>query len=215
VGLIFDSCIWVGIASRQVEPQSVIAAAGDEPVFTSVISLGELSFGVQSCPDPAERALRAAYLRQVESRPALDVSKHTAAAFGVLAAAVKQSGRSPRPRYNDLWIAAQAIEHGYALLTLNLSDFAGLPGLRCVTPYLVFEKDIYFRPENNDAIIWGEAGIKRFCLIIPRKFLVDKYELQKHFDDLGAKEIIQNHWLVFEKLAQAAHEAGESKLILG
>ena len=80
-----------------------------------------------------ERAVRSAYLRQVESRPILDVSKYTAAAFGVLAAAVKQGGRSPRPRYNDLWIAAQAIEHGYALLTLNASDFGSLPGLRLVT----------------------------------------------------------------------------------
>jgi len=132
--MIFDSCIWIGLAAGQVETQSVIAAAGEAPIFTSVISLGELSFGVEACNDPAERAVRAAYLRQVESRPALEVSKHTAAAFGVLAAAVKQSGRSPRPRYNDLWIAAQAIEHGYALLTLNPSDFAGLPGLQCVTP---------------------------------------------------------------------------------
>ena len=77
--------------------------------------------------------MRATYLRQVESRPTLGVSKHTAAAFGVLAAAVKQAGQSPRPRYNDLWIAAQAIEHGYALLTLNPTDFADLPGLRLVT----------------------------------------------------------------------------------
>ena len=101
-------------------------------MFTSAISLGELSFGVQACTDPTERALRAAYFRQVESRPTLDVSRHTAAAFGVLAAALKHSGRSPRPRYNDLWIAAQAIEHGYALLTLNVDDFAELPGLRLV-----------------------------------------------------------------------------------
>ena len=98
-----------------------------------MISLGELAFGVEACVDPAERAMRATYLRQVESRPTLGVSKHTAAAFGVLAATVKQAGRSPRPRYNDLWIAAQAIEHGYALLTLNPTDFAGLPGLRLVT----------------------------------------------------------------------------------
>jgi predicted nucleic acid-binding protein len=70
----------------------------------------------------------------VESRPVLSVSKDTAAAFGVLAAAVKQSGKSPRPRYNDLWIAAQAIEHAYTLMTLNLDDFAGLPGLHCVSP---------------------------------------------------------------------------------
>lgn len=133
MGMIFDSCIWVALASNQVDRQAVIDAAGDAPVFTSTISLGELSYGVHSCADPAERALRAAYLRQVETRPALGVSKHTAAAFGVLAAAVKQAGRSPRPRYNDLWIAAQAIEHGHLLLTLNASDFAGLPGLQLAT----------------------------------------------------------------------------------
>jgi predicted nucleic acid-binding protein len=132
--MIFDRCIWVGLAAGQVDPGAVIAAAGEAPVFSSVISLGELAFGVEACADPAERAMRAAYLRQVERRPTLGVSKHTAAAFGVLAAAVKQAGRSPRPRYNDLWIAAQAIEHGYALLTLNATDFAGLPGLRLVTP---------------------------------------------------------------------------------
>ena len=139
MGIIFDSCIWVGLASNQLDRQLVIDAAGEAPVFTSVISLGELNFGVHSCSDPSERALRAAYLRQVESRPALGVTSHTAAAFGVLAAAVKQAGRSPRPRYNDLWIAAQAIEHGYALLTLNAADFAGLPGLKLVmvTPKLV------------------------------------------------------------------------------
>ena len=130
--MIFDSCVWVALAAGQVERQAVIAAANDAPIFTSVISLGELNFGVESCADPAERAVRAAYLRQVESRPILEVSKQTAAAFGVLAAAVKQSGRSPRPRYNDLWISAQAIEHGYALMTLNASDFANLPGLRLV-----------------------------------------------------------------------------------
>jgi len=133
MGMIFDSCIWVGLAANQVDRQALIDAAGEAPVFTSTISLGELNFGVQSCTDPTERAMRAAYLRQVESRPAIGVSKHTAAAFGVLAAAVKQAGRSPRPRYNDLWIAAQAIEHGYVLLTLNTHDFVDLPGLRLAT----------------------------------------------------------------------------------
>ncbi len=77
--------------------------------------------------------MRAAYLRQIEKRPTLEISRHTAAAFGMLAAAVKQAGRSPRPHYNDLWIATQAIEHGHALLTLNATDFADLPGLRLIT----------------------------------------------------------------------------------
>ena len=131
--MIFDSCIWVGLASGQIDREIVTTAAGGMAVFTSVISVGELSFGVEACTNPAERAMRAAYLRQVESRPVLEVSRYTAAAFGLLAAAVKQAGRSPRPRYNDLWIAAQAIENGYALLTLNARDFADLPGLHLIT----------------------------------------------------------------------------------
>lgn len=130
MGVIFDSCIWIGLATGQLDAQTIEKTCGNSPVYTSSISLGELTFGVEACRDPAERALRAAYLRQVEARPALDVGKNTAAAFGVLAAALKLSGRSPRPRYNDLWIAAQAIEHGYALLTVNAADFAELPGLR-------------------------------------------------------------------------------------
>jgi hypothetical protein len=69
-------------------------------------------------------------MRQLEIRPTLEITNQTAASFGVLAASVKQSGRSPRPRYNDLWLAAQAIEHGYELLTLNIKDFVDLPGLR-------------------------------------------------------------------------------------
>lgn len=133
MGMIFDSCIWVSLASNQLDTRAVVEAAGDLPVFTSAISIGELSFGVHSCADATVRSMRAAYLRQVESRPVLEVSKHTAAAFGILAAAVKQSGRSTRARYNDLWIAAQAIEHGYILLTLNKGDFADLPGLRVAT----------------------------------------------------------------------------------
>jgi predicted nucleic acid-binding protein len=123
----------VGLAAGQVDRGAIVAATGEQPVFASVISLGELAYGVESCADPSERAARAASLRQVEARPALAVTRDTAAAFGVLAAAVRQAGRSPRPRYNDLWIAAQAIELGYALLTLNPADFAGLPGLRLMT----------------------------------------------------------------------------------
>lgn len=127
--MILDSCIWVGLASGQVTQAEVIGSTGNARVYTSVITLGELAFGVHACAEPATRALRAAWLRQIESRPTLPVTPHTAAAFGVLAAAVKLAGRSPRPRCNDLWIAAQAIEHSHTLLTLNTADFTDLPGL--------------------------------------------------------------------------------------
>ena len=134
MGVILDSCIWVGVAAGELAARDVIAQAGQAPVFISAVSLGEFAFGVHACTDLAERARRAAYLRQLEQRPVLDLTRHTAAAFGVLAAAVKQAGRSPRPRYNDLWIAAQAVEHGYPLMTLNVADFADLPGVALLTP---------------------------------------------------------------------------------
>lgn len=133
MGIIFDTCIWVGLASGQLAHRVVIDAAGDSPVMLSAISLGKLSFGVEICTDSVERAKRAAFLKQVENRASLDVTERTASVFGIVAAAVKQSGRSQRPRYNDLWIAAQAIEHGYPLLTLNAKDFSAIPGLHLIT----------------------------------------------------------------------------------
>ena len=132
--MIFDTSIWVGLASGQTPSQAVLKVAGDEQVYISAISLGELSFGVESCLDPAMRMLRTRYLRNLEQRPVLDVSSFTAPVFGILAAFMKQSGRSPRTRVNDLWIAAQAIENDYALLTANPRDFEGLPGLRVACP---------------------------------------------------------------------------------
>ncbi len=128
--MIFDTSIWVGLATSQISGQAVQQATGDESVYISAISLGELSFGVESCTDPATRMVRLRSLRRLEQRPVLDVSSLTASAFGILAAFMKQSGRSPRTRVNDLWIAAQAIENDYALLTTNIKDFEGLPGLR-------------------------------------------------------------------------------------
>ena len=131
MGVIVDSCVWVALGAGDLDPQRVIDATGEEPIFLSAITLGELSFGVEVCTDPSQRAaLRASFLRQLESRPTLAVTRRTAAAFGVLAASMKRSGRPPRPRYNDLWLAAQAIESGYALLTSNPKDFTRLPGLR-------------------------------------------------------------------------------------
>lgn len=134
MGMIFDTSIWVGLASGQMSSQAILKAAGAEDVYISVISLGELSFGVESCTDPAARMHRTRYLRSLQQRPVLDVSSLTASAFGILAAFMKQSGRSPRTRVNDLWIAAQALENDYALLTANLKDFDSLPGLRVACP---------------------------------------------------------------------------------
>ena len=47
MGVILDSCVWVGLSSGQVAKEAVVSAAGDATVFTSVITMGELAFGVE------------------------------------------------------------------------------------------------------------------------------------------------------------------------
>lgn len=132
MGVILDSCIWIGLSTRQFSFSAVVAATQNASLTTSVITLGELHFGVQSCVDPAERAIRSVYLKRIEAGPILQLTPLSAAAFGVLSASEKLAGRSPKPRYNDLWIAAQAIEHGFALLTLNANDFSSLAGVKLI-----------------------------------------------------------------------------------
>ena len=133
MGVILDTCVWIECMASRLSVEDVVRVCHEQPVFLSVISLGELHFGVEACADPALRARRYTQLRKLNNRPILPVTADTAAGFGVLAAAVRQTCRSPRPRYNDLWIAAQAVENDYALLTLNPGDFAGLPGLQLMT----------------------------------------------------------------------------------
>jgi len=132
MGIIFDTSIWIGLTEEKISEEVASGAAGEQQVFISVISLGELNFGVESVSDMAIRMHRRRAMNTLEEMPVLDVTAQTANAFGMLAAFMKQSGWSPRTRVNDLWIAAQAIENDFALFTTNIKDFEGLPGLRVV-----------------------------------------------------------------------------------
>ena len=124
--LIVDTCVWIDVAHGAIDLDSIYDIAGSNLVYVSAITLGELEFGAQIPDDPRERAERMALLRAVERMPVLEVTRGTAQSFGLLAIMMKHAGRNPRPRYNDLWIAAQAHEHRLALLTSNPDDFRSL-----------------------------------------------------------------------------------------
>ncbi|OHD67291.1 MAG: hypothetical protein A2W19_02465 [Spirochaetes bacterium RBG_16_49_21] len=54
------------------------------------------------------------------------------AAFNRLSAALTGQGRGAHFRVQDIWLASQAIQHGYKFLTLNKKDFADIQGLDLV-----------------------------------------------------------------------------------
>lgn len=93
----------------------------------SAATLAELHFGVLVTADQATRAERLRRLALVQRRfEALPVDDAVAVSYGMLAAAVVQSGRQPRSRIMDLLIAATAHVHDARLYTRNAQDLKGL-----------------------------------------------------------------------------------------
>jgi len=66
------------------------------------------------------------YLRSCHLKPQLRITLETAGVFGSLAAKLKKAGRDANLRINDLWLAAQAIQRDFTLLTSNPKDIQGL-----------------------------------------------------------------------------------------
>jgi len=96
-----------------------------ETRYLSTVALGELHYGIHRSARPEEN------LRQLERwlrvTVLLSVSPATAEHYGQLKDQLARAG-TPIPE-NDLWIAAQALEHGLPLATRD-AHFIYVPGLR-------------------------------------------------------------------------------------
>ncbi len=71
-------------------------------------------------------------LRRLRRKPLLHITGETAGVFGALAASLRQAGRGHDFRVQDLWLAAQAVQRGFTVLTANAKDFQDVPGLKLV-----------------------------------------------------------------------------------
>ena len=124
---------------RAVLDTSVLIADGLSPLdgelAISVVSLGELHFGVLVTTDGAVRAQRLRRLVDLQRRfDALPIDDEVATSYGQLAAAVAAAGRQPRSRTMDLLIAATAHAHSARLYTRNAGYLTGLEHLVDIVP---------------------------------------------------------------------------------
>ena len=129
-GYLIDTCVWIDVEQGRIGPADVATITEDAPVFLSPITLAELKLGVEVCTDPAVKQQRQVTLRRMLRKPTVQIDGDTSQVFGDIAAALMQQGASHRHRTQDLWLAAQAIQHDLDLLTRNESDFRDIPGLR-------------------------------------------------------------------------------------
>ena len=101
----------------------------EEPLI-SAITLAELTAGPLATDDLVERAKRQRHLQRAElDFDALPFTSECARQFGLVRAALAQSGRTSAARSYDALIAASALAYNLPLYTSNARDFAGVPGL--------------------------------------------------------------------------------------
>ncbi|MGH3125396.1 MAG: type II toxin-antitoxin system VapC family toxin, partial [Streptosporangiaceae bacterium] len=104
-------------------------------LLTSAVSLAELSAGVHSPLDAAERARRVLRVQRIEATfSPLPFDAEAARQYGVIAAEVLAAGRQPRGRVADLMIAGIAAASSLPLFTTNPADFRGLESVVTVVP---------------------------------------------------------------------------------
>jgi predicted nucleic acid-binding protein len=132
MGWLIDTSIWIAVERGTLGAADIHAITRQEPVYLSPITIVEISFGLELL-DPGVRKRRAASaLRRSRRKPQLRITVETAGVFGRLAAKIKNTGKDPQVRVNDLWLASQAIQRDFRLLTSNAPDFGAIPGLRMV-----------------------------------------------------------------------------------
>jgi predicted nucleic acid-binding protein len=132
MGVVIDTNVWADVERGKLTAEAVAAATGDEPVYLTPTVLAELWYGVHRAKSEAQRTKRLAAMTRIRRKPCLGIDGATGEIVGRIAADLDSRGRPATHRLNDLWIAAIAIQHGFAVLTRNPDDFGDIPGLRVI-----------------------------------------------------------------------------------
>ncbi len=132
MGWLIDTSIWIAVERGAFAAADIHAITRQEPVYLSPVNIVEIRFGLELMRPGTKKQRAIAMLRRLRRKPQLRITIETADTFGMLAARLKKTGRDPYVRVNDLWLAAQAVQRNFRLLTANARDFADIPGLHLV-----------------------------------------------------------------------------------
>jgi len=126
VKLLLDTCAYSGF--RRGVPSVVEKISGSDSVLISPVMLGELLFGFRKGAKFEENMRRLRRFLEHEAVEVAPLEEVTADRYSRIVMQLKKDG-SPIP-INDVWIAAQAMEHGAELLTSD-RHFERVAGLAC------------------------------------------------------------------------------------
>jgi predicted nucleic acid-binding protein len=132
VGFLIDTNLWIEIERGRLSAADLQAITQQIPVYLSPINLAEIRFGIELMSDPKQKLRAVAALKRMRRKPLLRITGETAQVFGVLAAALIKRGRGADFRIQDLWLASQAVQRDFTLLTGNVKDFVDIPDLKLI-----------------------------------------------------------------------------------
>ena len=124
--IMLDTTAYVGFKRNNVESVEFILQA--ERILFSPVVLGELTFGFRNGARFKENMADLNNFLEHESVNLVEIGEITSDRYSRIATQLKRRG-TPVPS-NDIWIAAQTMEHGAELITSDL-HFARISGLVC------------------------------------------------------------------------------------
>ncbi len=129
MGFLIDTNLWIAVERGKISAADIQSITRQDPIFVSPVNLAEIRFGIELMGDAIQRHRALSMLRRMRRKPLLRITGETGEVFGQLAARLSQRGRGADFRVQDLWLAAQAVQREFTLLTANAKDFQDIPGL--------------------------------------------------------------------------------------
>lgn len=136
MGIVVDTNVFIDSQNAKLDLAG-IASLQTEPVFIAAITVAELLAGVKLAKTPDEHIRRHAYAEKLLTHmPVIAFETEVARVYAELYAYVLNETKRSKINVHDLQIAATALASDHTVLTSNLDDFTGVPGLKVISPYV-------------------------------------------------------------------------------
>jgi predicted nucleic acid-binding protein len=132
MGFLIDTNLWIAIERGRLAVAAIHVLTRQEPVYLSPVNVAEVRFGIELMKDEVKRLRALNTLRRMRRKPLLRITGDTAEVFATLAAKLEKTGRGSDFRIQDLWLAAQAVQRDFTVLTSNSKDFSDVLGLKWI-----------------------------------------------------------------------------------
>lgn len=132
MGFLIDTNLWIAVERGRLSAADIHAITRQAPIYLSPANVAEIRFGIDLMKDARQKQRAMTTLRRMRRKPLLRITSETGEVFGMIAAKLTRAGRGADFRIQDLWLASQAIQRDFTVLTANAKDFKDVPGLKVV-----------------------------------------------------------------------------------